>query len=79
MLGVGEGVRVGEAMSFLTDDELTYYTGYKQAAAQVRFLQRWQVRHVVNAIGRPRVTWEAVNGSEKPRVRPNFAALDKAG
>jgi hypothetical protein len=66
-------------MSFLTDAELEFYTGYTQPAAQIRFLQKWRVRHVVNGIGRPRVTWEAVNGSEKPRVGPNFAAIHKAG
>ena len=66
-------------MSFLTDSEVEFYTGYKQPAAQIRFLQKWRVRHVVNGIGRPRVTWEAVNGSEKPRVSPNFAAVHKAG
>lgn len=64
--------------AFLTDAELEFYTGYKQSAAQIRFLQKWKVRHVVNGAGRPRVTWEAVNGYEKPRVGPNFAALDKA-
>jgi Domain of unknown function (DUF4224) len=66
-------------MSFLTDADLEFYTGYTQPAAQVRFLQKWRVRHVVNRDGRPRVTWEAVNGSENPRKGPNFAALDKAG
>lgn len=66
-------------MSFLTEPELETYTGYRQPAAQVRFLQKWRVRHVVNALGRPIVTWEAVNGSEKPRVGPNFTALEKAG
>lgn len=66
-------------MSFLTDTEIEFYTGYTQPAAQIRFLQKWRVRHVVNGAGRPRVTWEAVNGSEKPRKGPNFEALDKAG
>ena len=66
-------------MSFLTDADLEFYTGYKQPAAQIRFLQKWRVRHVVSGIGKPRVTWDAVNGSEKPLVGPNFAALDKAG
>lgn len=66
-------------MGFLTDPELEFYTGYTQPAAQVRFLRKWGVRHVVSASGRPRVTWEAVNGAEKPRKGPNFAALDKAG
>lgn len=66
-------------MSFLTDAELVFYTGYTQPAAQIRFLQKWRVRHVVNGAGLPRVTWAAVNGAEKPRNGPNFEALDKAG
>jgi uncharacterized protein DUF4224 len=71
----GEGRAVN---MFLTDSELEYYTGYKQAAAQIRFLQKWRVRHVINGAGRPRVTWDAVNGAEKPRTAPNFAALKAA-
>jgi hypothetical protein len=52
-------------MSFLTEDELEYYTGYTQPAAQVRFLKKWGINHVVNAAGRPRVTWDQVNGKEE--------------
>lgn len=70
-------------MSFLTDAELEHYTGVKQAAAQIRFLQRWNVRHVVNRIGKPVVTWEAVNGgvskAPKQRVEPDFEALKEVG
>jgi hypothetical protein len=69
----------GVGVSFLTEADLEFYTGYKQAAAQVRFLQKWKVRLVVTGAGRPRVTWDAVNGSEKPRVGPNFEALRKTG
>ncbi len=66
-------------MSFLTDAEVEFMTERKQAAAQIRWLQKWRIRHTVGASGRPRVTWEAVNGSEKPKAFPNFAALRKAG
>jgi hypothetical protein len=66
-------------VSFLTGSEVEFYTGYRQPAAQVRFLRKWRVRHVVNGAGKPRVTWEAVNGSEKQWVGPNFEALEKAG
>ena len=34
--------------AFLTDAELEFYTGYKQSAAQIRFLEKWEVWHVVN-------------------------------
>jgi hypothetical protein len=68
---------------FLTDAELEFMSGYKQPAAQIRWLQRWQIRHVVNAAGYPRVTRAAVEGTEKagpqrPRATPNFEALKKS-
>ena len=70
-------------MSFLTVADLEQFTGVKQAAAQIRFLRQWNVRHVVNRLGRPVVTWEAITrtGSkvDRPRVEPDFAALGKAG
>jgi len=67
---------------FLTDAELEFMTGYKQPAAQIRWLQRWRIRHVVNAFDYPRVTRAAVEGTEKtgpqrPRATPNFGALNK--
>ena len=66
---------------FLTNAELEFMTGYKQPAAQIRWLQKWQIRHVVNAAGYPRVTRAAVEGTEKtgpqcPRATPNLEALD---
>lgn len=66
-------------MSFLTDAELHYLTELKQPAAQIRWLQKWRIRHTISAAGNPRVTWESVNGSEKPRKGPKFEALEKAG
>ena len=70
-------------MSFLSASDLEQFTGVKQSAAQIRFLQRSKVPHVVNRLGRPVVTWDAVNGvvhkADRPRVEPNFAALEKAG
>lgn len=70
-------------MHFLTDSELEFYTGYIQPAAQIRFLRKWNVQHVVNALGRPIVTWDAINrrDDERPkraRKEPNFAALNRA-
>jgi hypothetical protein len=71
---------------FLTEAQLEFYTGRKQPAAQIRLLQKWKIRHIVNADGRPRVTWANVNGTEgggnviqKPKVGPKFEALAKAG
>ncbi len=64
---------------FLTEAEIAYLTGYKQAAAQIRWLQKWRIRHSVAGNGRPRVTRDAVNGAEKPKAVPNFAAIRRAG
>lgn len=49
-------------MSFMTDKELVEGTGYTQAAAQVRYLQRERIAHRVNAFGHPIVTWAAWEG-----------------
>lgn len=62
-------------MIFLTDEEMIELTGYRQPAAQIRFLQKWRIRHVVNRNGRPKVTQAAVEGSERPKTSPNFKAL----
>ncbi len=64
---------------FLTDAEIETLTGRRQAAAQIRFLQRRQIHHIVNAAGRPVVAWTSVAGGEAPRARPNFAALRRTG
>ncbi len=67
---------------FLTDAEIEYMTGYKQPAAQIRWLRKFGIRHVVNAFGHPRVTRSTVEGTRKteparPRIGPNFDALKK--
>ncbi len=64
---------------FLSDSDIEFMTGYKQPAAQIRWLQKWRIRHAVAANGRPRVTREAVNGAERPKAAPNFAALRREG
>jgi hypothetical protein len=66
---------------FLTDAEIEFMTGYTQPAAQIRWLQKWRIRHVVNGGGYPRVTRSSVEGTtktepERPRTTPNFEALD---
>lgn len=40
---------------FLTDDELTFLTGYKLPSAQIRWLRERGWRYEENRIGRPRV------------------------
>lgn len=66
-------------MIFLTDEEMIEMTGYRQPAKQIRWLQKWRIRHTVNRDGRPKVTRAAVEGSETPKTTPNFAALRKVG
>jgi hypothetical protein len=63
---------------FLTDAELIELTGYRQAAAQIRFLQKWRIAHVVNRKG-PVVARSAIEGSQTPKTSPNFAALKRVG
>ena len=63
---------------FLTDDELVELTGYRQRARQIEWLQRWRVRHTVSAVGRPAVTWTAVQGVERQASAPNFESLRAA-
>lgn len=60
---------------FLTDAELEHMSGLRQPAAQIRWLQKWKIRHTVSATGRPRVTRAAVEGSERLPTGPNFQAL----
>lgn len=45
---------------FLTKADLEMLTGLRQPAAQIRFLQRWNIAHVVARTGRPVVCWTAV-------------------
>lgn len=60
---------------FLTDDEIYDLTGYRQPAAQVRWLQKNGVQHYVRSDGKPRVLPSALEEREQPSARPNFEAL----
>jgi hypothetical protein len=62
--------------TFLTPDEIRELTGYRQHAAQIRWLQREGIRHWVNANGRPVVPLSSINprGGE-PRKEPRFGAM----
>ncbi len=71
-------------MSFLSDSELTELTGYVQPAAQSRFLRQHGIRHIVNAINKVKVTWDAVNGEaaakrQRPRATLDLEALQEEG
>ena len=66
---------------FLTPAELAELTGREKPSAQIRALERQGIAHVVNAAGRPVVTWAAVNarmGTSKAEPLPaviDFAPL----
>jgi hypothetical protein len=70
-------------VSFLTDSEIEFYTGYKQPAAQIRFLRKNGIRHVVTGTNKVRVTWEAVNnGGNAPvraKARVDLSVFDEGG
>lgn len=57
-------------MSLLSAADLQAVTGRSQPAAQIRWLRKMGVRHLVNANGRPVVTWAAINGDSRPAPAP---------
>lgn len=69
---------------FLDDDALAKLTGREKPRAQIRELERQGIAHVVNAAGRPVVTWAAVNArmgtgrEEPPPAVIDFSCLRRA-
>lgn len=66
-------------MLLLTEQEIQRLTGYKQKAAQVRWLQSNGVRHYVRADGRPNVPSSALDLPKETRAKPNLDAVRRAG
>lgn len=63
---------------FLTSEQLLQLTGYRQPAAQIRWLRRQGITHWVRADGHPSVPESALSGDRTElRARPNFAAIRK--
>lgn len=62
---------------FLSSDDITILTGYVQPAAQIRWLQRFGIRHFVRADGRPIVMRTALEEAapERRPSAPNFDAM----
>lgn len=63
---------------FLTPAELEDFTGLKQAAAQIRWLQKNGVEHYVRADGQVRVVRSKLESKESSATavtRPNFEVL----
>lgn len=65
-------------MSFMTENELVEGTGYTQAAAQIRYLQRERIAHRVNARGRPVVTWAQWEGKAGGKSDDGYKSPSKA-
>jgi len=63
----------------LSLDELATLTGREKPSAQIRYLEREAIAHVVNAAGRPVVTWAAVDARMGTRFRARHAATFGSG
>ncbi len=65
---------------FLSPDELTELTGYKQPKRQVAWLRQQGISLYVAANGRPKVLRSTLeNATVNRRTEPNFAALRRVG
>lgn len=67
---------------YLTPEELTETTGgLKQPAAQIRWLKKYGIRHLIGVDGKPRVREKWLDAQpttpQRPvREEPDWAALD---
>ncbi|WGL95958.1 DUF4224 domain-containing protein [Arsenophonus nasoniae] len=64
---------------YLSDDELARMTGYKQKRAQIKWLEKNQLPHLVNKLGKPVVFRDLLFNKQKiidkNEVKPDFGAL----
>jgi hypothetical protein len=66
---------------FMTDAELEEMTGLQRPSAQIRWMDRYGIKYVVSAEGRPRVLRSHLERmmdggkSAGKRPQPNFEAL----
>jgi hypothetical protein len=65
-------------MRLLTSEQLEQLTGYRQKAAQVRWLQKNGVRHYVRADGHPNVPESALDAPMTTRNGPKLDAARRA-
>lgn len=66
-------------MLLLTPEQIEQLTGYKQKAAQIRWLRTNGIRHYVRADGRANVPSSALEAPEPKRSGPNLDAVRRAG
>lgn len=57
----------------LTTEQVEELTGYKQTAAQVRWLTRNRIRHYVNGQNKVKVMEHEVNNPKKDTQEPDFS------
>ncbi|HGJ5863881.1 MAG TPA: DUF4224 domain-containing protein [Arsenophonus nasoniae] len=64
---------------YLSDDELSVLTGYKQKKSQIKWLEQNKLPHLVNKLGKPIVFKEILFTKQRvtfePEVEPDFGAL----
>jgi hypothetical protein len=65
---------------FLSADELTKFTGYKQPSKQIAWLRQYGIRAFVSRTGHPRVLHSDLNDKQSQvRTTPDLDALDELG
>ena len=63
--------------TFLTDDELREFTGYRRGYYQIKALQSMGIRHYVNPLGQPLVKHSWIDGEQsRPTWDPDYNAID---
>ncbi|MEL4360907.1 DUF4224 domain-containing protein [Shewanella algae] len=67
--------------ALMTQDDIAEVTGAKQPAKQIAILCRNGIPHLVDANGRPKLTWYQYNNAHMMRKPindgPDFSALDR--
>lgn len=69
-------------MTFLTVQDLIEITGAKHASKQIAILERYKIPHIVDANGKPKLTWYQYNNAQMYATQasndgPDFGALDR--
>jgi len=63
---------------FMSEAELAEGTGYTQAAAQIRYLQREGIAHRIDRFGRPHVTWAQWEGKQGTKADDGYRSPSQA-
>ncbi len=60
---------------FLTPDEISELTGYKQRSRQITWLRRYGIRVYVTRVGEPRVLRSDLEAKPKKAQKPDLDAV----